>query len=40
MRLMLNILCSKFIIIKAIEEPEIKYIASILSLAAYSKANL
>jgi hypothetical protein len=40
MRLMLNILCSEFIIIKAMEELEIKYITSILSLAAYSKANL
>jgi hypothetical protein len=40
MRLMLNILCFEFIIMKAVEESEIKYIAFVLSLAAYSKANL
>ena len=40
MRLMLNILCFEFIIIKAVEELKIKYIAFILSLVAYLKANL
>jgi hypothetical protein len=40
MRLMLNILYSEFIIMKAVEELEIKYITSVLSLAAYSKADL
>jgi len=40
MRLILNILYSKFIIIKAIKELKIKYVTSVLSLAAYFKANL
>jgi hypothetical protein len=40
MRLILNILCFEFIIIKSVEEPKIKYITFILSLAAYSKADL
>jgi hypothetical protein len=40
MRLMLNILCSKFVIMKDVEEPEMKYVASVLRLAAYSEADL
>ena len=40
MWLMLNILCSEFIMMKAVKEPEIKYVASVLSLAAYSEADL
>ena len=40
MRLMLNILCFEFIIIKAVEELKIKYIAFVLSLAAYSETDL
>lgn len=40
MRLILNILYSEFIIIKAVKEPEIKYITFILSLTAYFKADL
>jgi hypothetical protein len=40
MRLIFNILCFEFIIRKAVEELEIKYVAFVLSLAAYFKANL